>query len=138
MPYLILPVAEAGVDDPRTTMKKIGIEENGDATAVSFTSQSECFKGKTETFSAMRFFLELTQHIPPKGSPAHSTLRPVCFPHQGEMAGQAPRGAVGYRGVEEAATAGGSRPAALRGRGARFDFLPGKPLDLGEADRSGV
>jgi hypothetical protein len=49
------------------SLKKIGIEENGDATAVCFTSQSEYFKGKTETFLLMRFFLELTQHIPPKG-----------------------------------------------------------------------
>ena len=35
---------------PPLSLKKIGIEENGDATAVSFTSQSEFFKGKTETF----------------------------------------------------------------------------------------
>jgi hypothetical protein len=34
---------------------------------ISFTSQSEFFKGKTETFPVMRFFLELTQHIAPKG-----------------------------------------------------------------------
>ena len=52
---------------PPLSLKKIGIEENGDATTVSFTSQSEFFKGKTETFPVIRFFLELTQHIPPKG-----------------------------------------------------------------------
>jgi hypothetical protein len=52
---------------PPLSMKKIGIEENGDATAVSFTSHSEFFKGKTETFAVTRFFLELTPHIPPKG-----------------------------------------------------------------------
>ena len=34
---------------------------------VSFSSENEFFKGKTETFPVMRFFLELTQHIPPKG-----------------------------------------------------------------------
>jgi len=42
-------------------------EENGDSTVISFTSDSEFFKGKTETFPVMRFFLELTQHISPKG-----------------------------------------------------------------------
>ena len=52
---------------PPLSLKKIGIKENGDATAVSFTFQSEFFKGKTETFPVMRFILELTQHIPPKG-----------------------------------------------------------------------
>jgi transposase-like protein len=52
---------------PPLSLKKIGIEENGEATAVCFTSQSEFFKGKTETFPVIRFFLELTQHIPPKG-----------------------------------------------------------------------
>ena len=34
---------------------------------ISFTSDDEFFKGKTEAFPVMRFFLELTQHIPPKG-----------------------------------------------------------------------
>jgi len=29
---------------------------------------SEFFEGKTETFSVMRFLLELTQHVPPRGS----------------------------------------------------------------------
>jgi len=52
---------------PPLSLKKIGIEENRDATVISFTSQSEFFKGKTESFPMMRFFLELTQHIPPKG-----------------------------------------------------------------------
>jgi hypothetical protein len=52
---------------PPLSLKKIGIEENGEATAVCFTSQSEFFKGKTETFPVIRFLLELTQHIPPKG-----------------------------------------------------------------------
>ena len=52
---------------PPLSLKKIGIEENRDATVISFTSQSEFFKGKTKTFPVMRFFLELTQHIPPKG-----------------------------------------------------------------------
>ena len=52
---------------PPLSLKKIGIQENRDATVISFTSQSEFFKGKTETFPVMRFFLELTQHIAPKG-----------------------------------------------------------------------
>ena len=61
---------------PPLSLKKIGIEENGEATAVSFTSHSEFFKGKTETFPLMRFFLEPTQLIPPKGCPCrHHTLR---------------------------------------------------------------
>jgi len=34
---------------------------------VSYTSANEFFKAKSETFPLMRFFLELTQHIPPKG-----------------------------------------------------------------------
>jgi hypothetical protein len=52
---------------PPLSLKKITIEENRDATVISFISESEFFKGKTETFPVMRFFLELTQHIPPKG-----------------------------------------------------------------------
>ena len=52
---------------PPLSLKKISIEENREATTVCFTSQSEFFNGKTETFPVMRFFLELTQHIPPKG-----------------------------------------------------------------------
>jgi hypothetical protein len=35
---------------------------------VSFCSSNEFHKGKPETFPVMRFFLELTQHIPLKGS----------------------------------------------------------------------
>ena len=34
---------------------------------ISFSSDNEFFKGKTETFPVMRIFLELTQHTPPKG-----------------------------------------------------------------------
>jgi hypothetical protein len=34
---------------------------------ISFTSDNEFFKGKAEAFPLMWFFLELTQHIPPKG-----------------------------------------------------------------------
>jgi hypothetical protein len=52
---------------PPLSLKKISIEENGEATTVSYTSDNEFFKGKTETFSVIRFLLELTQHIPPKG-----------------------------------------------------------------------
>ncbi|GAG04152.1 unnamed protein product, partial [marine sediment metagenome] len=49
-------------------MKKISIVENGEATVISYTSDNEFFKGETRTFPVMRFFLELTQHIPPRGS----------------------------------------------------------------------
>jgi len=40
---------------------------DGEATAISFTSGNEFFQGRTASFPLMRFFLELTQHIPPKG-----------------------------------------------------------------------
>ena len=82
---------------------KIGIEENGDATMISFTSESEFFKGKTETFPVTRFFLELTQHIPPKGC---QYIRRY--------------GLYASRGVEEAT--GRSKPTARRWGGARFCF----------------
>ena len=52
---------------PPLSLKKISIEENGVATVVSYTSDNEFFKAKSKTFPLMRFFLELTQHIPPKG-----------------------------------------------------------------------
>jgi hypothetical protein len=42
-------------------------QENGVGTVISFSSQSEFFKGKSETFPVMRFFLELMHHIPPIG-----------------------------------------------------------------------
>ena len=45
----------------------ICFEENGDGTVIPFASENELFKGKAETFPVMRFLLELTQHIPPKG-----------------------------------------------------------------------
>ena len=51
----------------------MSIEENGEATLVSYACDNDFFKGKTETFSVTRFLLELTQpkvpargHIPPK------------------------------------------------------------------------
>ena len=34
---------------------------------ISYTSDDEFFEGKAEAFPVMRFFLELIQHIPPKG-----------------------------------------------------------------------
>jgi len=46
----------------------MSIRENGEATVISYSSDNEFFKGKTENFSAIRFLLELTQHIPPRGS----------------------------------------------------------------------
>ncbi len=53
---------------PPISLKKMSIEENGEATVISYTSDNDFFKGKTETFSVTRFLLELTQHIPPRGS----------------------------------------------------------------------
>jgi len=35
---------------------------------ISYKSDNEFFQEKTEIFSVMRFLLELTQHIPPRGS----------------------------------------------------------------------
>ena len=35
---------------------------------ISYTSDNEFFQGKTETFPVSRFLLEVTQHIPPRGS----------------------------------------------------------------------
>jgi hypothetical protein len=49
-------------------LKKISIEENGEATVVSYTSDNDFFKGKIESFPVTRFLVELTQHIPPRGS----------------------------------------------------------------------
>ena len=49
------------------SLKKISIEENGEATVISYTSDNDFFKGKIESFSATRFLLELTQHITPRG-----------------------------------------------------------------------
>jgi hypothetical protein len=49
-------------------LKKIGIQENGQTTAISYTSDNDFFKGKAEIFSVTQFLLELTQHIPPRGS----------------------------------------------------------------------
>jgi hypothetical protein len=39
--------------------KKISIKKNGEATVISSTSDNEFFKGKTESFSVIRFLLEL-------------------------------------------------------------------------------
>ena len=35
---------------------------------ISYTSDNAFFQGKTETFSVSRFLLEVTQHVPPRGS----------------------------------------------------------------------
>jgi hypothetical protein len=53
---------------PPLSLKKISIEENREATVVYYTSDNEFFKGKIESFPVTRFLLELTQHIPPRGS----------------------------------------------------------------------
>jgi hypothetical protein len=51
---------------PPLSLKKISIEENGEATVISYTSGNEFFKGKIQSFPVTRFLLELTQ---PKGGP---------------------------------------------------------------------
>jgi hypothetical protein len=53
---------------PPLSLKKISIQENGEATVISYTSDNDFFKGKIESFSVIRFLLELTQHIPTRGS----------------------------------------------------------------------
>ncbi len=53
---------------PPLSLKKISIQENGETTVISYTSNNDFFKGKTETLPVTRFLLELTQHIPPRGS----------------------------------------------------------------------
>jgi hypothetical protein len=53
---------------PPLSLKKISIKENREATVIPYISDNEFFQEKTETFSVMRFLLELTQHIPPRGS----------------------------------------------------------------------
>jgi hypothetical protein len=53
---------------PPLSLKKISIQENGEATVISYTSDNDFFKGKIESFPVTRFLLELTQHIPPRGS----------------------------------------------------------------------
>jgi hypothetical protein len=36
-------------------LKKPSIEKNGEATLISYTSDNDFFKGKTETFTVTRF-----------------------------------------------------------------------------------
>ena len=122
MPLLPLAPEKNIGSFPMHSTEVAGTHHNRDATVISFTSQSEFFKGKTETFPVMRFFLELTQHIAPKGCQYIRRYAPVCFPHQGKMAGHTACEAAGSRGVEEGATADFSRGAALRCRGSRFGF----------------
>ena len=56
------------ISRPPLSLKKMSIRENGEATVISYTSDNEFFQGKTEPFSVSRFLLEVTQHIPPRGS----------------------------------------------------------------------
>jgi hypothetical protein len=53
---------------PPLSLKKIDIQENGEATVICYTSDNDFFKRKIESFPVTRFLLELTQHIPPRGS----------------------------------------------------------------------
>jgi len=75
---------------PPLSLKKISIEENGEATVISYTSDNEFFRGKIESFSVTRFLLELTQHIPPRGSQVYPAIWALCFKNQGQVAGHAP------------------------------------------------
>jgi hypothetical protein len=47
---------------PPLPLKKLSIQENGEATLISYTSDNEFFQGKTKPFSVTRFLLEVTQH----------------------------------------------------------------------------
>jgi hypothetical protein len=53
---------------PPLSLKKISIRENGEVTVISYTSDNEFFKGKTESLPVSRVLLELTQHITTCGS----------------------------------------------------------------------
>ena len=55
---------------PPISLKKMSIEENGDGTLISYTSNSDFSKGETRTITVMHFLLELTQHIPPRRAQA--------------------------------------------------------------------
>ena len=46
---------------PPLSLKKIIIEKNGDGTVISFTTDNEFFKGKTETFPMMRLYASRTK-----------------------------------------------------------------------------
>jgi len=47
---------------PPLSLKKISIQENGEETVISYTSDNDFFKGKIESFPVTRFLLELTQN----------------------------------------------------------------------------
>jgi len=74
---------------PPLSLKKMSIQENGEATVISYTSENGFFQGKTETFSLMRFFLEVTQHIPPARLAVYSAIWTLCLQDQGRVAGDA-------------------------------------------------
>jgi len=56
------------ISRPPLSLKRMNVQENGEATLISYTADNGLFQGKTETFSLTRFFLEITQHIPPRGA----------------------------------------------------------------------
>jgi len=60
--------AETNEVSTRTIPPNWPVFENGEATVVYYTSNNEFFKGKIESFPVTRFLLELTQHIPRRGS----------------------------------------------------------------------
>jgi hypothetical protein len=71
---------------PPLSLKKISIKENREATVISFTSDSEFFKGNTESLPVMGFFLELTQHIPPKAASMSGAT--ACMPPTARASGR--------------------------------------------------
>jgi hypothetical protein len=56
------------ISRPPLSLKRMSVQENGEATLISYTADTGFFRGKTETFSLTRFFLEVTQHIPPRAA----------------------------------------------------------------------
>lgn len=82
---------------PPISLKKLSIEENGEATLISYTSDNDFFKGKTETFTVTRFLSETYTTHPTSRRSIYSVLRIVRFPHQGKTVGRrCPQGGSRY------------------------------------------
>jgi hypothetical protein len=56
------------ISRPPLSLNRMSVQDNGEATLISYTADNGFFRGKTETFCLTRFFLEVTQHIPPRGA----------------------------------------------------------------------
>lgn len=66
------------ISRPPLSLKRMSVQENGEATLISYTADNGFFRGKTETFSLTRFFLEVTQHIPRAGRSIFAAT--ACMP----------------------------------------------------------